>query len=106
MLVERKEPAGARQVIRLRSNLDDWVTLGPDHLLRLRTPQSASDQPPSVSHATPVPYVEIRSGLDARLLRPVYYELVDLGEICEQNGVARYGVWSDGRFFPLDQHSI
>ena len=59
-----------------------------------------------MSHASPIPYVEIRSGLDARLLRPVYYELVDLGEICDHNGVARYGVWSDGRFFPLDQHSL
>jgi hypothetical protein len=47
--------------------------------------------------------VEVRAGLEARLARPVYYELVDRGEQRRQGGMQRFGVWSEGMFFPLDQ---
>ena len=35
--------------------------------------------------------------LEARVLRPVFYQLVEFGE---ENG-EQFGVWSSGRFFPL-----
>ncbi|MGI9436462.1 MAG: DUF1285 domain-containing protein [Geminicoccaceae bacterium] len=85
------------QTIRVRSNLDEWVTIGPDHPLRLRRP------PDGRSNSGLVPYVEIRPGLEGRLLRPVYYDLVDLGEDDQLEGIPRYGVWSAGRFFALDE---
>lgn len=91
--------AGHDQMIRVRSNLDDWVTMGPDHPLHLKMPPNA---PPT---AAPIPYIEIRPGLEGRLLRPVYYDLVDLGEPHQQDGVTRYGVWSNGQFFALDEQS-
>jgi hypothetical protein len=71
--------------------------LGPQHPLRLRraTGQAAD--------AGPVPYVEVRAGLEARLARPVYYELVERGEERRHGGAQRFGVWSEGVFFPLDQ---
>jgi hypothetical protein len=53
--------------------------------------------------AGPVPYVEVRSGLEARLGRPVYYELVELGEERQEHGRGRFGVWSEGCFFALDE---
>ena len=89
--------AGKHQTVRLRTNLDDWLTLGPRHPLRLR--RSADH----AADAGPVPYVEVRAGLEARLARPVYYELVECGEERLQDGSERFGVWSEGVFFPLDQ---
>ena len=89
--------AGADQLLRVRTNVDDWLTLGPRHPLRLRR---RADQ---AADAGPVPYVEVRAGLEARLTRPVYYELVERGEGRRHHGRPRFGVWSDGVFVPLDQ---
>jgi hypothetical protein len=90
------EDAGAGQRLRLRSNLDEWVTLGPERPLHLRRTASGPGE------AALVPYVEVRSGLEARLARPVYYQLVDLGEELPRGGRTRFGVWSEGSFFALD----
>jgi uncharacterized protein len=89
--------AGRSQTVRLRTNLDEWLTLGPRHPLRLRRPANQA------TDAGPVPYVEVRAGLEARLARPVYYELVERGEERLEHGRQRFGVWSEGVFFPLDQ---
>ncbi|MEM9624977.1 MAG: DUF1285 domain-containing protein [Pseudomonadota bacterium] len=113
------EGSGAGQTIRMKTSLDEWVTVGPDHPLNLRLPkkgpgsdpQSSQDSPsprdplPSqgpLSSQDPLPYIDVRPGLEGRLLRPIYYELVELGDSHEVNGVLRYGVWSAGRFFPLE----
>jgi len=87
--------AGSGQRLRLRSNLDEWVTVGPQHPLRLRRSAASGD-------GALVPYVEFRPGLEARLARPVYYQLVDLGEERREGDLTRFGVWSEGRFFALD----
>ena len=89
--------AGARQRLRLRSNLDEWVTVGADRPLRVRRSVAPAGE------AALVPYVEVRAGLEARLARPVYYELVELGEERSLDGRTRFGVWSGGVFFPLDE---
>jgi len=91
----RADGAGQGQMIRLRSNLDAWVTLGKDHPLHLRSPKNQRDE-------IPIPYVDVGRGLEARLLRPVYYELAELLESVEQDGIPRTGVWSGGVFFPLE----
>ena len=87
--------SGQEQAVRVRTNLDEWVTIGPDHPLCLRLPRSG----PAPS---PLPYVEIRPSLEGRLLRSVYYELVELGDSHRVDGALLYGVWSAGRFFPLE----
>jgi hypothetical protein len=91
------EGEAADQRVRLRSNLDEWVTLGSDHPLRLRRSIGDGDD------GALIPYVELRDGLEARLARPVYYQLVELGEERRLGGRSRFGVWSDGRFFALDE---
>ncbi len=48
-----------------------------------------------------VPYLFVRKGLEARLTRAVYYELVELGVEERRDGAPEYGVWSAGLFFPL-----
>jgi hypothetical protein len=88
--------ADRARTVRLRTNVDEWLTLGPDHPLRLRRPVDAA------AAAGPVPYVEVRAGLEARLARAVYYELVELGEERLEGERQRFGVWSDGVFFALD----
>jgi len=60
---------GPDQAIDLTTNMDDIVALGPDHGLELRAEPRGG---------VPVPYIEIRKGLYARLSRPVYYKLIDL----------------------------
>jgi len=77
-----------------RTNLDEIVAAGPQHPLRVET---AGD-------GTPSPYILVRPGLEARLSRPVFYELAELGE--EQTvdgGEPQFGVWSDGMFFRLGE---
>lgn len=84
------EGAGRDQVLSFRTNLDETVAAGPDHPIRVAFRPDSGE---------PHPYIEVRPGLEARLLRPVYYELVE--RAVEQGG--RVGVWSRGSFFPLDQ---
>jgi uncharacterized protein len=83
---------GAAQALILTTNLDDIVTIDADHPLRVATDAASGE---------PRPYVHVRNGLEARLLRPVFYELVELG--CEERvgDATLYGVWSKSRFFPL-----
>ncbi len=92
-----REGAGTAQRLRLRTNLDEWVTLGPRHPLRLRRPAGV------VADSGPAPYVEVRAGLEARLARPVYYELAELAEERRGDGRDRIGVWSEGHFFALHE---
>src|SRR3546814_19708858 len=49
----------------------------------------------------PSPYVRVKDGLDALILRPVFYELVDLAEPAEEDGGTVLGVWRGGAFFRL-----
>jgi uncharacterized protein len=82
---------GRDQLLIFRTNLDDIVTAGPDHPLRVKT----------AANGEPAPYILVRGGLEARLTRPVFYQLVDLGAEEEVAGAGRFGVWSSGAFFGL-----
>jgi len=85
---------GHRQTLSFRTNVDQVVTAGPDHPLRV-----AHD----VLTCEPTPYILIRPGIEARINRAVYYELVALA-VPEWVGCRRMlGVWSCGRFFPLGE---
>jgi uncharacterized protein len=84
--------SGPDQVISLRTNLDEIVTVDRDHPLRVEHDPVSGE---------PAPYVTVRDGLEARLNRPVYYELVELGLERRVGDDHVYGVWSRGGFFPL-----
>ncbi len=77
-------------VLSFRTNLDHRVDAGPDNPIRV-----AFD----AETGAPRPYILVRPGLEALIVRSVYYELADIA--CEVDG--RTGVWSNGTFFPLDQ---
>lgn len=84
--------SGTSQVITLRTNVDDIVTVDAEHPIRVaHDPESGE----------PRPYVLVRDGLEARLLRPVFYHLVELGVEEGRGDDQIYGVWSCGHFFPL-----
>ena len=82
------EDEGQSQQITLTTSLDDTVTLGKDHGLRVETQDDGQ----------PRPYVNIRGGLDALLARSVYYELAELA-VEHQD---RFGIWSGDVFHPMD----
>jgi uncharacterized protein len=88
---------GRQQVLSFRTNVDQVVTAGPDHPIRV-----AHD----VLTCEPTPYILVRTGtgshdIEARINRAVYYELVALA-VREWVGCRRMlGVWSCGKFFPL-----
>ncbi len=86
-----REGEGRAQRLIFRTNLDEIVTAGPDHALRIET---AAD-------GAPAPYILVRPGIEARLARPAFYELVEWGEEETIAGESQFGVWSSGVFFRL-----
>jgi uncharacterized protein len=92
-----RDGQGAGQRLQVRTNLDAWVTIGPQHPIRLRRPAGVA------LDSGPAPYVEVRDGLEARVARSIYYELVELAEERLVDGRTCIGVWSAGNFFALDE---
>lgn len=82
---------GRDQIISFRTNVDDEVTLGPDHPLVMRQPAGGG--------ADQRPYVLVRGGLEGLVARPVFYELAERS-VTGPDG--RLGVWSNGAFFALE----
>jgi hypothetical protein len=87
---------GADQELIFRTNVGDFVTADAAHPLRIAT-DKATD--------TPRPYILLRNRLEARLTRPVFYSLVDYAVEERVGDATRFGVWSKGTFFPLDNQS-
>jgi hypothetical protein len=85
---------GTNQELTFRTNLDEFVIADCDH------PIHVAHRGPD---GEPRPYVLIRPGLEALILRPVFYHLVELGEVRKLDGVDQLGVWSRGQFFLLGQ---
>jgi hypothetical protein len=85
------EGDGPQRQLSFRTNLDEIVAAGPDHPLRVET----------AANGEPAPYILVRPGLDARLNRPVFYELVDLADAERDDSGGPFGVWSGGMFFDL-----
>ncbi len=89
--------AGPNQVLSFRTNVDQVMVAGDQHPLRIQHDKS---------HCAPTPYIHVRNGLgsiplEARIARPVYYELAALAEPGTCHGRPCYGVWSSGRFFRI-----
>ena len=84
------ESEGPARTLAFRLNSGDAVIAGADHPLRLeQSPEGL------------LPAIEVRPGLDARVARPVYYELANLAI---EEGTEPLGLWSGGIFFPLESN--
>ena len=84
----RLEGEGRDRSIAFRLDSGDAVILGPDHPLNVE----------ETDHGLS-PRVLVRHGLEAELVRPVYYELA---EVALAEGNDPPGVWSNGAFFRLE----
>lgn len=89
--VERAGEEGPHQTLAFVTNLGDVTLAGPDAPLRVETDPETGE---------PSPYVLVRGQLEAKLARPVFYELADMAEPAP-DGSDTLGVWSQGVFFPL-----
>ncbi|MBV9782839.1 MAG: DUF1285 domain-containing protein [Acidisphaera sp.] len=88
---------GRDQKLSFRTNIDELVTAGPEHPIRVSH---------DVLTCEPTPYIRLRRGegawgIEARINRAVYYELVALAVPELIAGRRLLGVWSCGVFFSL-----
>lgn len=83
---------GRERTVSLRTNTDEIVTVDKDHPLTVLNTAATEE---------PAPYVALRQGIQAKLARPVYYELVSLGVEEHVHGEHMFGIWSSGTFFPM-----
>lgn len=88
---------GQDQVLSFRTNVDQCVTAGPEHPIRV-----AHD----LLTCEPTPYLHVRGApglppIEARINRATYYELVALAVPETVRGRRQLGVWSCRRFFSL-----
>ena len=89
--VDRVGEPGRDQTLAFTTNLGDLALAGPDLPLRVETNPETLE---------PSPYVRVRGGLEAKLSRPVFYELADMAEAVE-GAAGQRGVWSQGQYFEL-----
>ncbi len=83
---------GGSRIITFRTNVGDLVEAGPGHPLRF------VDEPETGGLK---PYVLVRGRLEALVARPVMYELVDIGEAIDIDGVEMFAVRSHGETYPI-----
>lgn len=103
------ENEGAAQSLHFSTQVGDCFTLSSEHRLRVSFNEKGE----------PSPYLHVRAGLEAKLNRSVYYELVDklielddsvpedrrikrlecLEISAEEENLPTMGVWSAGKFF-------
>jgi hypothetical protein len=84
------EPAG--QTLHFRTDVDDWVACGREHALRFEPEENTGGLKP---------YLHVRRDLWAKVTRALFYDLVELGEEREIDGVRMFGVVSGGVFFAM-----
>jgi hypothetical protein len=93
LAVEMKIEDGPKgQILNFRTNVDDWVRCGPEHTLRFE---------PEPDTGGLKPYLHVRRDLWAKVSRPLFYDLVELGKEQDVAGERMFGVVSDGEFFAM-----
>jgi hypothetical protein len=84
------------QVLRFRTNVDDWVDAGPGHALRFEPEATGGLKP----------FLHVRRELWAKVTRALFYDLVELGEERAVDGKPMFGVASGGEFFAMAEASV
>ncbi|MEM6618297.1 MAG: DUF1285 domain-containing protein [Pseudomonadota bacterium] len=83
---------GESQRLTFTTHVEDVVTAGPDHPIRVARDPTTGE---------PAPYILVRANLEALIDRKSFYRLVDLGVTHTHEGADWFGVWSEGQFFPI-----
>lgn len=79
------EGEGRDRKITVHTNLDEVMPLDAEHPLRMGGPEGDT------------PYIRVGGNLEARINRPVFYELAELAE----TDTGRFILWSHGTAFDL-----
>ena len=80
------------QVLTFRTNVGELIEIGKDNQLRFDI---------AGKDAELKPYFHVRGRLEALVNRATMYDLVDLGEEVEIDGVAMFAVKSNGQIYPI-----
>src|SRR5437868_4235150 len=88
------EGEGPGQVLGFETNTDDVVTVDEHHPLRVATEEGTGGLKP---------YVLVRGRLEALVSRALFYDLVARGTSEDYDGERWFGVWSSGRFWPMQR---
>jgi uncharacterized protein len=86
------EDAADGRVLHFRTNVDDWVSCGPQHALRFEREAGTGGLKP---------YLHVRRDLWAKVTRALFFDLVALGEERDVGGKPMFGVVSMGTFFAM-----
>jgi len=86
-----REGEGERQVLRLRTNVDDWVEISAQNPLKFLPGDSGGLKP----------YALVRGELWALVKRALFYDMVAWGESRAVAGEEMFGVTSNGAFFAM-----
>lgn len=87
---------GPEQVITLTTNMGEILEIGEQH------PLHVGSYP---DNGQPRPVIEVRNGVEARLVTSAFYDLAGLAEEMEVAGKTVYGVLSHGKFWEIGQGS-
>lgn len=86
------ENRGREQSLIFRTNVDDIVRCDSEHRLRFE---------PEEGTGGVKPYLHVRRDLWAKVTRALFFDLVALGEVREQDGARMFGICSANEFFPI-----
>ena len=78
--------------LKFLTNVGDEVIAGPENSIRVEVDPESGE---------PRPYVHVRRGLEARIARPVFYELVEMATEHDTPDGPVLAVTSDGAVFPV-----
>ena len=92
LAVEMRVDRDDGQMLRFRTNMDEWIDAGPEHALRFE---------PEAETGGLKPYLHVRRGLWAKVTRALFYDLVEAGEERVVDGKPMFGVASGGEFFVM-----
>jgi len=79
------------EALRFITNTGNLIEAGPDNAIRVQTGPGGE----------PRPYLHVRAGLEALILRPVFYQMVELGAPSVTPDGPRLGIASNGVWFDL-----
>jgi hypothetical protein len=85
---------GRQRQISFLTHVDDEVTVDAQHPLRFAQEEGTGGLKP---------YVLVRGRLEALVSRAIFYDLVAAGVVERLDGKEWFGVWSGGRFWPMQR---
>ena len=88
--------SGEKQSLCFITNTGDKVIAGADHPIRVEVDAGTGE---------PRPYILVRGRLEALISRSVYYELVEHGDVVDENGTSKCSIVSEGVTFSLGEWS-